>query len=90
MDRDVHRAHVLRLDAVPILFRQVRQRDKRAIEHGVPVVVIHHVQRAPHALGNLLDETERACVLADTDPIECGIGEGDAPEFVTLELKLVP
>ena len=38
--------------------------------------------------GNLLDEAERAGVFANANPIECWIGEGDAPEFVACQLQV--
>ena len=89
MNRDVERGDVLLLDAPPVLFGQVRQGDEAAVEHRVAVVVVHDVERAAHSLGDLLDETERAGVFADADPVERRIGEGYAPEFVALELQVI-
>ena len=87
---DVQRRDALLLDPPPVLFGQVGQGDEAAVEHRVAVVVVHDVERAAHPLGDLLDEAERAGVLADPDPVEGRIGEGDAPELVALEVQIDP
>ena len=71
------------------IFAQVREGDEAAIEHRVAVVVVHDIERAAHALGDLLDETERTGVFADADPVERRVGECYAPEFVALELEVI-
>ena len=50
VDRDVHRADPLLLDPSPVPVAQVRERHEAAVEHRVAVVVVHDVERPPHAL----------------------------------------
>jgi hypothetical protein len=89
MDGNVHRADLFALDALPIGLIEVRQGHEVAVQHGIAEIVVHDVERLPHSLGNLLDETERAGVFAQTHPVEGGIAEGDAPVFVAFKREVV-
>ena len=54
------------------------KRGEVPVEEREPVVVVLEVQAAPHALGQLVDEAERAVVVAGADAVEDGRGDLDA------------
>ena len=55
-----------------VQLRETGQRREVAVEEGQPVVVVLEVEAPPHALGQLVDETERGVVVAGPDPVEDG------------------
>jgi hypothetical protein len=80
---------VLLFDPLPIILREVGQGHERPVQHRVAKVVVHDVEGSPHALGNLLDEAERAGILAHAHAVKGWILERDAPELVALKLEVV-
>src|ERR1035438_4518670 len=64
---------------------KARERREIAVEEREPVVVVLHVQVAPHALGQLVDETELAVVVASAHAVEDRGGDLE-PERLTCLL----
>ena len=60
------------------------ERREVPVEEGEPVVVVLQVQAAAHALGQLVDEAERAVVVAGADPVEDGRGHLDPERLARL------
>ena len=74
VDGHEQRSEPLGQDALGVELGEAGQRGEVAVEEGQPVVVVLEVQAAPHALGQLVDEAERAVVVAGADPVEDGRG----------------
>ena len=77
MDGDEERAEAFGQDALGVELGEPRQRGEVAVEERQPVVVVLEVEAAPHALGQLVDEAERAVVVAGADAVEDGRGDLD-------------
>ena len=75
VDGDEQRPEPLGQDPLGVELGEAGQRGEVAVEEGQPVVVVLEVEAAPHALGQLVDEAERAVVVAGADPVEDGRGD---------------
>ena len=71
-------------DALGVELGEAGQRGEVPVEEGQPVVVVLQVEAAPHALGQLVDEAERAVVVAGADPVEDGRGDLHAERLPRL------
>ena len=78
MDGDEERAQALGEDALGVELGEAGQGGEVPVEEREPVVVVLQVEAAPHALGQLVDEAERAVVVAGADAVEDGRGDLDA------------
>ncbi len=78
VDRDEERSQPLGEDALRVELGEAGQRGEVPVEEREPVVVVLQVQAASHALGQLVDEAERAVVVAGADAVEDGRGDLDA------------
>ena len=78
VDGDEQWAEALGQDAFRVELGEPGERREVAVEEGQPVVVVLEVQAAPHALGQLVDEAERAVVVTRADAVEDGRGDLDA------------
>jgi len=65
--RHIQRRQALFRQAIPVLLRQIRERDVVAEEKRIAVVVVLDVQRAAHARRVLQNEAERAEIVAASD-----------------------
>ena len=88
VDRDVQRAEPLLLQALPVVFAEVGQRDEVAVQEGEPVVVVLQIERAAQAFGQALEEAEEAGVVADARAVEGVVRELDAERLVDRFLEL--
>ncbi len=70
VDAHVERAEPLGDDPLEVRLGEAGQRGEVPVEEREAVVVVLQVQAAPHALGQLVDEAERAVVVAGADPVE--------------------
>ncbi len=70
VDAHVQRTEPLRHHAFQIGFGETGERGEISVEKREPVVVVLQVQALAHALGQLVDETERAVVVAGADAVE--------------------
>jgi len=68
----VERAEPFVDDPLEIGLGETRERGEVAVEERQAVVVVLEVQTLPHAFGQLVDETERAMVVAGLHPVEHG------------------
>ena len=75
VDRHEQRAEALGEDAFGVELGETGEGREVAVEERQPVVVVLEVEAAPHALGQLVDEAERAVVVAGPDPVEDGRGD---------------
>ena len=78
VDGDEQRAEPLGEDALGVELGEAGQRGEVPVEERQPVVVVLEVQAASHPLGQLVDEAERAVVVAGADAVEDGRGDLDA------------
>ena len=78
VDGDEERAEALGEDALRIELGEAGEGREVPVEEREPVVVVLQVQAAAHALGQLVDEAERAVVVAGADAVEDGRGDLDA------------
>ena len=96
MDRHVQRRQALGHHPFQVGLGEARERREVPIEEGEAIVVVLHVQAAPHATRQLMDEAELAVVVARADPIEHRRVDLDAERRsrrlveVELELKARP
>ena len=72
MDTYVQRRQPFVDDPFDIAFGAPGQRREVAVQEGQTIVVILEVQAFSHSFGQLIDETERAVVIAGHDPIKDG------------------
>ena len=70
MDTDVERRQAFRDHPLKVGFGKTSQRGEVAIEKRESVVIVLEVQRAAHALGQLVNKTKIAVVVARTDPVK--------------------
>ena len=84
VDRDVQRAEALLDDALPVVLFEVGQGDEAAVEEAVAVVVVLDVEAGPQAGRVLVDEAERAVVVAALDAVEGGVVEDEAEVCVLV------
>ena len=77
VDAHVQRAELLGDDPLEIGLGETREGREIAVEKRQPEVVVLQVQAAAHPLGELVDEAERAVVVAGLHPIEDRVGELD-------------
>ena len=70
VDGHVERSQALVDDSLGVELGEAGERREVSVEEGEPVVVVLHVQAAAHALGELVDETERTVVVARAYPVE--------------------
>ena len=70
VDADVERAEVLRHHALEVGLGEPGERREVPVEEREAVVVVLQVQALPHALRELVDEAERAVVVAGAHPVE--------------------
>ena len=72
VDGDVERAQALGDDPLGVELGEPRQGGEVPVEEGEPVVIVLEVEALPHPLGQLVDETELAVVVAGADSVEHG------------------
>jgi hypothetical protein len=74
VDADVQRAEALVDHPLEVRLGEAGQRGEVPVEEREPVVVVLDVEALPHAGGQLVDEAERAVVVAGADSVEQGRG----------------
>ena len=70
VDADVQRPEPLGHDPLEVGLGETGERREVPVEERQPVVVVLQVQALAHALGQLVDEAERAVVVAGAHPVE--------------------
>ena len=70
VDAHVQRGEALGDHPLEVGLGEAGERGEVAVEERQPVVVVLQVEAAAHPLGELVDETELAVVVAGADPIE--------------------
>ena len=75
VDGHEQRAETLGEDAFRVELGETGERGEVPVEERQPIVVVLEVEAPPHALGQLVDEAERAVVVAGPDPVEDGRGD---------------
>ena len=78
MNAHVQRPEPLADHPLEVGFREPRERREVSVEERQPVVVVLHIEALAHAFGQLVDETERAVVVAGADAVEHGTRQLDA------------
>ena len=78
VDAHVQRAEPLGHHPLEVGLGEARERREVPVEERQPVVVVLHVQAPAHALRQLVDEAERAVVVARPDLVEHGAGQLEA------------
>ena len=86
VDAHVERPEPFGDDPFEVGFGEAGQRREVPIEKGEPVVVVFQVEAAPHAFGQLVDEAERAVVVAGSHLVEHRGGELEAERLPRLLL----
>ena len=83
--RDIERREELIADALPIVFREIGERDEVSVQKRVTVIIVFDVQRPPHAVGHLQHKAERAQVIAAADvDVKCGMLEFEAERLIVV------
>ena len=86
--RHIQRREALLLNPAPVGLAQVGEGEVRAVEKAEAVVVVLQIQAAALARWLLVDEAERAGVVALLEPIEQSLGEAQAQALIEVLLQL--
>ena len=90
MDRYKQGGEPLLLNPLPVCGAQVGEGQVGAVKKTQPVVVILEIEAAAPPRRLLVDEAERAVVIALLEAIEEGLGETQAQPVIEILLQLHP